>query len=343
MPITTRLTTLLGIQSPIVSAPMASAASPAMAAAVTGAGAFGFFGAGRDTSQQLRDGLRSIRKTLDIPSGAPVPAGVGFLGWILDRTEVSDDPRIPAYLEEMPAAIWFAFGTDLGKYITQVRAYDAKREHKTLVFVIVNSVEEALRATNEWKVDVLVVQGNEAGGHGGSYAPPLLSLLQAVLNEISNGPVIIAAGGITTGAQSAALLAMGADGVVIGSRLLCAPESVYSEAIKEEILKAGMNATARSYAFDDVNRTRYWPEGIDGRALANDILVDFDKGLDLDARLKNYDEAKTKGERSRLVVWAGVGIGFVKDKRDSATIIKEIHDEMVHTLQAVTRRISLKL
>ena len=95
--------------------------------------------------------------------GIPLPTGVGFLGWILDKTEISDDPRIPEVLDELPAAIWFAFGTNLGKYVEQVRAYDEKRDpekpHKTLVFVIVNSVEDALRAANEWKVDVLVVQG----------------------------------------------------------------------------------------------------------------------------------------------------------------------------------------
>jgi hypothetical protein len=55
--------------------------------------------------------------------------------------------------------VWFAFGNDLGKYIAQVRAYDAQRAHKTIVFVIVNSVADALRAANDWKVDVLVVQG----------------------------------------------------------------------------------------------------------------------------------------------------------------------------------------
>ncbi|KAG5642128.1 hypothetical protein DXG03_003578 [Asterophora parasitica] len=308
-----------------------------------------------DTSQQLKDALRSVRTTLGVIPDAPVPAGIGLIGCVLDKTESSGDPRIPAVLEQMPVAIWFAFGDDLGKYVAQVRAYDTKREHKTVVFVIVNSVEEALRATNEWKVDVLVVQGvplhrhstrpdtlilgNEAGGHGGAYAPPLLSLLQAVLNEVPNGPVIIAAGGISNGAQCAALLAMGADGVVLGSRFLCTPECAFKDEFKEEILKAGMNATARSLAFDDVKRSRFWPEGVDGRAIANDILVDYHQGLDLGTRLKRYDEATKKGERSRMVIWAGVGISFVRDRQKSAEIVRDVHDEMVRTLEAIPRRI----
>ncbi|KAG6864892.1 hypothetical protein C0991_006507 [Blastosporella zonata] len=292
--ITNRLTTLLGIQSPIVSAPMYFATTPAMVEAVASAGALGFFAAGPDSSQRLRDGLRSVRDALNLPSHAPVPAGVGFLGFLLDKTEASNDPRLPAVLEELPMAIWFAFGGDLGRHITQVRAYDSKREHKTAIFVMVNSVEEALIATNEWKADVLV----------------------AVLDSVSTGPAIIAAGGISTGAQSAALLAMGADGVALGSRLLCTPECMYSDEMKQEILSAGLNATARSYAFDDVARTRFWPDGIDGRAIANNILIDFEEGLDLDTRLKKFDKAKAKRERSRMIVWAGAGIGLVNDEKD---------------------------
>ena len=96
---------------------------------------------------------------LGISANVPVPVSVAFIGWILDNTEVSDDPRITPVLDELPTAVWFAFGNDLGKYIGQVHAYDAKRAHKTIIFVIVNSVAEALLAANEWKVDVLVVQG----------------------------------------------------------------------------------------------------------------------------------------------------------------------------------------
>lgn len=77
----------------------------------------------------------------------------------MDKTEVSEDPRLHAVLEEKPAAVWLAFGVDLGKYVAQIRAYDAKREHKTIIFTIVNSVEDALQAANEWKVDVVVAQG----------------------------------------------------------------------------------------------------------------------------------------------------------------------------------------
>lgn len=82
-----------------------------------------------------------------------------MIGWILDMTEPSDDPRIPTILAEKPEAIWFAFG-DLGKYIKVVHEYDAKRDHKTKIFAICNSAADALKAANEWKVDVVVAQGS---------------------------------------------------------------------------------------------------------------------------------------------------------------------------------------
>ena len=103
--------------------------------------------------------MNSIRKTVGVPADAVIPAGVGFLGWITDMTEASEDPRIPAVLAEKVQAVWFAFANDLGKHIKTVQNYDAKRAHKTKIFVIVNSLDEAKRAANEWKVDALVVQG----------------------------------------------------------------------------------------------------------------------------------------------------------------------------------------
>lgn len=115
--------------------------------------------AGFDSSEKLKEALQSARKTLKLPADAPLPIGVGFLGWICDMTEASEDPRIGAVLDEKPTAVWFAFGNDLNKHIVRVREHDAKREHKTKVFVCCNSVEEAEVAANEWKVDVIVAQG----------------------------------------------------------------------------------------------------------------------------------------------------------------------------------------
>jgi len=329
----TRLTDLLGIRIPLVSAPMYYASTPQMAAAAAAAGAFGFIAAGFTTSRVLVEEIRTARTLLDIRSQDPVPIGVGLLGWILDTTETSEDPRIPSVLAERPSAIWFAFGTDLGRYVAKVRAYDAERDHKTIIFVIINNVEEALRAATDWGVDVLVVQGNEAGGHGRGDAPPLLSLLPSVIRALSPAPIIIAAGGVSTGAQIAALLALGADGAVLGSRLLATPECMYSELSKEIIIKSTSSCTVRSDVFDEVNRTAMWPEGINGRAIANDLLIDAQAGLGLEERLKRYDEGQAKKASNRLVIWAGDAVACIHGRETTQEIIHQLHAETVAAMK----------
>lgn len=252
-------------------------------------------------------------------------------------TESSDDPRLQVILDELPAVIWFAFGVDLGKYVAQVKTHDAKRDHKTLIFVIVNSVEEALRATNEWGVDVLVVQGpiypsfhplmllmfaltgNEAGGHGGSQSPPMISVVKDVVDAIPNGPPILAAGGVSSGGQIAALLTLGASGVVLGTRFLFTPECCYSDAQKSVLVEADYNATQRATCFDEVGRTNFWPPLHNGRAIANQIWTEFAEGLSLEERLKRHDE--NKESRDRLIIWAGIGAGATKDIKPAAVCI----------------------
>ena len=103
----------------------------------------------------------TVCSKLNVAAGILISTRVGLLGWILNKTEISDDPHIQVVLDKLPAPIWFAFGTNLGKYVEQVHAYDEKREklHRMLVIVIINSVKDALHSVNKWKVDVLVVQG----------------------------------------------------------------------------------------------------------------------------------------------------------------------------------------
>ncbi|THU98238.1 NPD-domain-containing protein [Dendrothele bispora CBS 962.96] len=314
---------------------MAFASDGVLSSAVTGAGGFGFFGAGFLSTNDIRANISTARKKLDIKDGEPVPIGIGFIGWILEITEQSDDPRLLNTLAEKPAAIWFAFGTNLGKYIAQVHEYDSKRDHKTIVFVMVNSVEDALKAANEWKADVLVVQGIEAGGHGGSEAPPLLTLLQAAIDATPSGPLIIAAGGISTGAQIAALLTMGASGVVLGTRFLFTEESIYTSAQKKALVEADLiGSTVRTLAFDEVGRTNGWPPKHDGRALVNDIIKDVEVGLDLETRLKKFDESASVGDTSRLIVWAGTGVGLTKNISSAANVVHQLETGTVEALQS---------
>lgn len=146
-------------------------------------------------------------------------------------------------------------------------------------------------------------------------------MLQAVLQAVPNGPPILAAGGISTGSQIAALLTMGASGVALGTRFLFTHECAFSNDMKSVLVDAGLDATTRSYAFDEVRGITAWPKGNDGRAIANDIISDYRKELSLETRVKKYHEGNSKGEKERLIIWAGVGAGLVKDIRKTSVCI----------------------
>lgn len=316
---------------------MAFASTPELAAEVTTAGGFGSIGAGFDSTKILQEKLQRVRENLNIAQGQPVPIAVGFIGWILEMTESSDDPRLLAVLDELPAAVWFAFGLDLDKYVDQVHVYNEQTGHKTFVFVTVHSVEDVRRAAQRG-VDAVVVQGIEAGGHGRGDAPPLYVLLQAVLNETQSngGPLVLAAGGISTGAQIASLLTMGADGVVLGTRFLFTPECDYSAAQKKALLEADLGATVRTLAYDEVGRTNGWPPNFDGRAISNEVMGDLKAGLSLDERIEKFDESARSGDDSRLVIWAGVGVGLTSEIEGAADVLRGLHEETVVHLQRAT-------
>ena len=87
--------------------------------------------------------------------------GVGFLAWKLDELGETAVSLVSAALEQEVSAVWFAFGKNLGRWVEFVREFDRNRtnKHNTLIFAQVGSVEDAQIAVNDWRVDVLAVQG----------------------------------------------------------------------------------------------------------------------------------------------------------------------------------------
>ena len=159
----------------------------------------------------------------------------------------------------------------------------------------------------------LCCEGNEAGGHGHSQATPLISLLPEVLQSIPNGPPILAAGGISTGSQVAAALALGAAGAVVGTRFLLSPESTFSDKQKQLLLSAKASDTVRSVAFDVARGTTGWPAGVDGRALSNATVDNHDAGLRSEEVRKKFLEAVKQGDSAGTVTWSGTSVGLIHE------------------------------
>lgn len=199
-----------------------------------------------------------------------------------------------------------------------------------LIFVQVNSVKEAVYFVDELKVDVIVAQGIESGGHGHGSAPPLSDLLQSILARFSDSPqkpIILAAGGLANGRDIASQLAHGASGAVMGTRFLLTPESKYTDAQRKTLIAARSEDTVRTMAFDYARGTIDWPEGVDGRGLRNDTVLDFDQGSSLEFIQAKFKEGIKNQDRSRFLVWAGTGVGSMNRVMPAKDLVQELHQE----------------
>ncbi|KAG1831290.1 2-nitropropane dioxygenase [Suillus variegatus] len=335
-------TVLMDIPIPIVAAPMAGASGGALAAQASGAGAFGFIGAGYLTSSRIQEELSLARAQLLLSDADPLPIGVGYLAWQLDK-EPAGVGMLDVSLLNRVQAIWLAFGNNIGRWVDYIRSYDASsgREQKTLIFAQVSSAKEALVAIQDWKVDVLVAQGSESGGHGYSAAPPLLTLVPSILAVLpKEGPPLLAAGGLSTGGHVASLLALGVSGAVLGTRFLMTEESFYNEVQKNILVKASGNATVRTTAFDHARGTLEWPEGVDGRAIYNKTVKDVEDGVDIKIVRENFNRATQDKDPDRILVWAGTGVDLVTEIQTAQDVVRELHADMMKHLSFVSTLIA---
>jgi nitronate monooxygenase len=198
---------LLGVRYPLVQAPMANNAPPALAAAVSAAGALGSIAGAALSPDELRTAIRDVREATDRPFAVNVFA-----------PPYLHEGTLEVVLEERPRAFSFTFG------ILDPRPL---REAGIVTLGTATTAEEA-RALEEAGVDVVVAQGAEAGGHRGSFLEgfplvPLAELVPACVDAVS--VPVVAAGGIMDGAAVAAMLRLGAAGVSLGTAFLFTPEA----------------------------------------------------------------------------------------------------------------------
>lgn len=117
------------------------------------------FSKGYQTLENLKAEVKLARSLLQVTdSRASLPIGIGYIGWRLEKPDTEAHELLSVALENNVQAVWLSFGADLQRWITYIR--ESKRTPGTTkIFVQVTSVEEALVAANEWKVDVIVAQG----------------------------------------------------------------------------------------------------------------------------------------------------------------------------------------
>ncbi|VUC25751.1 unnamed protein product [Clonostachys rosea] len=320
----------------LASAPMYGHSNATLAVEVTKAAGLGFIPGGFDfraespQTKALEDELILARSLLEKAGMAqdPLPVGVGFITCHPSASNFINT-ALPVLLKYKPTAVWlFAPDPD-----TPQRAHPEIIRHLHAsgikVFVQVGTVAAAREAISDG-ADVLVAQGIDAGGHQFSRGSSVITLVpeirQMLDTEFPQSKIgLLAAGGIVGSRAVAAALALGADGAVLGTRLLVAPESSMSKAGKESIIKAsdGGASTVKSTVLDDIQGSAIWPKLYDGRALVGESWRDHEGGMPVKENAEKLKEAVRGGDESRKIIWCGTGIGLVNEVLPAGAIIAE--------------------
>lgn len=223
MAIRSRLCELLGIEHPIVQAPMGWIARAQLASAVSNAGGLGIIETSSGEIDNVRAEMRAMRDLTDKPWGVNIAQL-----FVRDPREVVD----------LVAEEGVRFVTTSAGDPTKLTG--ALHEHGITVFHVVPSLRGALKAVDAG-VDGLVVEGNEGGGFKAATGAATMVLLPAVADAVD--VPIIAAGGVCDGRSMAAALVLGADGVQMGTRMVSAAESPVHDNWKQLIVEAGETDT----------------------------------------------------------------------------------------------------
>jgi NAD(P)H-dependent flavin oxidoreductase YrpB (nitropropane dioxygenase family) len=323
----TALCDRLGIELPIIQAPMGGAGGPGLVAAVSNAGGLGMLVLWRADTDTIR---RQIRETRALTSR---PFGVNL------NLQFPQEERLAICLDEGVPVISF-FWRDPSSLVPRTKAGGATVLHT------VGTAIDARRAV-ECGVDIVVAQGWEAGGHvRGTVAT--MPLVPAVVDAVAPTPVV-AAGGIADGRGLAAALSLGAAGAWIGTRFLASEEAVIHARYRERLLHANENDTVFLENLFDVG----WPDA-PHRTLRNKTVEAWEAvgrpptgkrpgegeaiGMSPSSgqivRYQSYTPAaNAEGDVDAMSLWAGQSVGLVSKVQPAGEIVREISNQAQSILQ----------
>src|SRR5436305_1237163 len=309
--IRTPICDLLDIEHPIALGGMGSATTPALVSAVSRAGGLGALGYHYQTPEQIRERTAAIRRETN------KPFGLNFLTF--DTREDS----FAAALTLRPAVMQFAWARpdqDLKPYFD--RAHDAGSK----VTYMAGAVPEALRAAKAG-ADVIVAQGTEGGGHVGWMAS--LPLIPMVVDAVAPIPVL-AAGGFADGRGLVAALALGAQGILLGTRFLATVESPLHPNFKQAIVDSDGHDTQLS-EIPDIAAGLVWP-GAMTRSRRNRFIERW-AGREWALRqnraeaLAKFQAARQSGDVDEGPLSMGQDAGLVHDIPGAGEIVARIARE----------------
>lgn len=310
----TSVTELFGIEYPIFQGGMAWVSDWELVAAVSEAGGFGILGASAYDPDKLRDAIRKIRENTDKPFGVNT---IAHSEELIPLLEVVGDEKV----------CLATYGTGNPKKII-----DYLKPRGVMSFPVVPSVVLAERAASDG-ADGVIVEGMESGGHVGKLTTMVLIPLVADRVKIP----IVAAGGIADKRGMAAALALGADGIQMGTRFIASKESPVPENIKQRLVKSNAEDTVITGNITGL------PVRVIKNQLAKDMLKMEKSKKPLDEMIQfgsgKMQQAFVDGDEVMGSIMAGQITGMV----DDIPSVREIMQRMVDGLPEVVNAVKEKL
>jgi NAD(P)H-dependent flavin oxidoreductase YrpB (nitropropane dioxygenase family) len=325
----TSLCERLGIELPIIQAPMGGAVGPQLAA-VSNAGGLGMLVLWRADAETMRRQISEVRALTSRPFGVNL---------VLDFPQ---EDRLSICVEERVPVISF-FWRHPSSLMPRAKSGGA------IVMHTVGSAADAKRAV-DCGVDIVVAQGWEAGGHVRGMVATM-PLIPVVVDAVSPIPVV-AAGGIADGRGVAAALALGATGAWIGTRFLASQEAAIHTRYRERLFQAKETDTVYLENLFDVR----WPNAphrtlrnrtVDaweaagrppsGKRPGEGDVIATSRSAGPIVRYQSYTPgADAEGDIDALSLWAGQSVGLVSKLQPAGEIVREISDEA----DSILRRLS---
>lgn len=304
-----RLTERLKLIHPVISAPMGFAGGGKLAAAVSAAGGLGLIGGGYGDERWLRE---------QFAAAGNQRVGCAFITWSLKK----QPHLLDIALDHAPGAMFLSFG-DPEPFVGRIK-------QAGVPFICqIQTLTDARRAIDVG-ADILVAQGAEAGGHGEKRAT--FTLVPEVADLISTRApetLLCAAGGVADGRGLAAALALGADGVLVGTRFWASEEALVHRNLQAAAVSATGDDTLRSRVIDIVRGLDFWPARYDLRTLKSDT-TDRWHGRETelravaDAQIARYTDAATTGDARTASAIVGEGIGLIHGIAPAGAILREM-------------------
>jgi len=283
----TRITELFGISYPIVLPGMSWISVPELVAAVGNAGGIGWLATGPLNTEQTRESIRRLRTLTDKPFGAGVTL---LMPGARENAEVIIEEQVPVVNVSLGKCDWIA---------ERVHAYGGK-------VIATVTTEKHARAAEKQGADALQVTGNEAAAHGSQVGS--LVLTPAIVRAVQLP--VVAIGGFADGYGLAAALALGAEGIGMGTRLSMTRESPVHEATKQAQIKGSIEETLYSDRFDGL-----WCRVLDTKSARKAIR----RGMNLPkAAISSFGIA-----RDLKLSWPKLFIGTMRQGAD--TMIRLAH------------------